>query len=186
MNQFSQEQWLNIKKEVIEPLWYGSFQHMYEEVKLDYDDFESTCGLEMAKAIKTFDVSKSSFKTFATNVIKRKALTQIRDAKRKKRKADTYAVSMDIPYGDSEVDLKEILVDEASVERVELLGSITNVCNYLRELSGIQKSVLICKLLEFGNDEICAGLNISSKKLNDLISNMKRFEKEQYLRRVNE
>lgn len=180
------EQWRYIQKEVITPLWNISFSSMYEDVRLDYDDFLSMCGWEIDKAIKTFDASKSSLKTFAVNVIKRKALTQIRDAKRNKRKTDTYAVSIDVPYGDSEVDLKDILVDETSVERIEILGSITNVCNYLGELSSVQKSVLICKLLEFGNDEICAGLNISSKKLNDLINSMKRFEKEKYLRSVNE
>ena len=194
MNQFTivpdihvtEEQWRYIQKEVIIPLWNISFSSMYEDVKLDYDDFLSMCGWEIDKAIKTFDPSKSSLKTFAVNVIKRKALTQIRDMKRNKRKADTYAVSIDVPYGDSDIELKYTIVDETSIERIDILGSVTNVCNYLRELSSMQKNILICKLLEFGNDEICAGLNISSKKLNDLINNMKRFEKEQYLRRVNE
>lgn len=182
----TEEQWRYIQKEVIEPLWNISFSSMYYDVKLDYDDFVSMCGWEVDKAIKTFDATKSSLKTFATNVIKRKALTQIRDMKRNKRKADTYAVSIDVPYGDSDVELKYTIVDETSIERVDILGSITNVCNYLRELSSMQKNILICKLLEFGNDEISTGLNIPLKKLNDLINNMKKFEKEQYLRRVNE
>lgn len=194
MNQFTKvadihvtdEQWRYIQKEVITPLWNISFSSMYEDVKLDYDDFVSMCGWEIDKAIKMFDPSKSSLKTFAVNVIKRKALTQIRDMKRNKRKADTYAVSIDVPYGDSDVELKYTIVDETSIERIDVLGSVTNVCNYLRELSSMQKNILICKLLEFGNDEICTGLDISSQKLNDLINNMKRFEKEQYLRRVNE
>lgn len=190
MNQISkeliEEQWQHIQKQVIEPLWHKTFHQMYEDVKLDYDDFESMCGWEITNAIEIFDVSKSSLITFATNVIKRKALTQIRDAKRNKRKASTYALSLDVPYGDSEVELKNTIVDDAKNSSTNNPESILNVCNYLNEISGLQKSILICKLLEFDKDEICAGLNITNKKFNDLMKNMKRFEKEQHLRRVYE
>ena len=49
------ENWDSIKKRVVIPLWNGRFKSMYESIKLDYDDFESLAGIELSKAIKTFD-----------------------------------------------------------------------------------------------------------------------------------
>ena len=110
--------------------------------------------------------------------------------KRSKRKAFTYSLSMNATYGDSELELKdiisEIVADKNNSDVGEYEESINNVCDYLKELSGMQKNILICKLLDFDNAEIRAALKIPSTKYNDLINNMKRFEKEQYLRRVND
>ena len=61
--------WEKIKTRVILPLWQGKFKSMYESAKLDYDDFESLAGIELSKAMKTFDSEKSNLYTYATRVI---------------------------------------------------------------------------------------------------------------------
>ena len=83
-----EEHWGKIKERVILPLWRGKFRSMYESAKLDYADFESLAGIELAKAMKTFDPEKSNIYTYATRVISQKAKTELRDCvQRDKRKA---------------------------------------------------------------------------------------------------
>ena len=53
-NEMLEQNWERIKNRVISPLWHGKFRAMYESAKLDYDDFESLAGVELANAIKTF------------------------------------------------------------------------------------------------------------------------------------
>ena len=190
MEALTESQWEYIREKIIKPMWFKSFQHTYEDVRLDYDDFESMCGFELSKAIQTFDASKSSLRTFIITVIRRKALMQIRDSKREKRKALLYAVSMDAPCDDLDVEIKDMIRDisaENQITNIEgVSDSATNVCNYLKEISSLQKSILICKLLDLEDSEIRNGLNISANKYNDLTKNMKRFEKEKHLRRVSD
>ena len=70
---------------------------MYESLKLDYDDFESMAGEELTKAIRSFNPDKSNLFTYATNVINKKAITEIRNCtQRDVRKASHISQSIDM------------------------------------------------------------------------------------------
>ena len=48
-----EENWGDIKTKVIIPLWKGKFKSMYENAKMDFNDFESLAAIEITKAMKT-------------------------------------------------------------------------------------------------------------------------------------
>ena len=108
-----EENWKQIETRVIKPLWNGKFKTMFENAKLDYSDFESLAGLEMAKAIKKYNVEKSNLMTYATRVISQKALTELRNCtKRDKRKVLHMSESIDVPAEiDSTRTVAELIPD---------------------------------------------------------------------------
>ena len=95
-----EENWQTIKNRVILPLWNGRFKSMYEAAKLDYSDFESLAGIELTKAMKTFDPEKANLLTYSAKVVSKKALTELRNCTRRdKRKALHTATNMDNDSG---------------------------------------------------------------------------------------
>ena len=153
-----EENWQKIKERVILPLWHGRFKTMYESVKLDYDDFESLAGIELVKAIKTFDSEKSNLYTYAARVINEKAKTELRDCTRRdKRKTLYISESVDtldktivenIPYIDSET------TDDLS-EEMKL---------YLSRLSKLQRDILFAMSEGYSNEEIIVRFKITEKQ----------------------
>ena len=87
-----EENWDSIKNRVIIPLWNSKFKSMYESIKLDYDDFESLAGIELAKAIKTFNSKKSNLLTFATGVVTKKAYTELRNCTQRDKRKTLYEI----------------------------------------------------------------------------------------------
>lgn len=161
------EHWNEIEQKVVEPLWRKRFQIMYEESKLDFDDFLSLAGFELAKAMINFEPEKSNILTFATNLIPKKAYTELRNINnRDKRKALSTAISLNVVVKeDSEVELIDTIKDHLSVEGDTM--SEKRVGTYLNNLSNRQLRILILKLLEFSKEDIRSILDISSKQFND-------------------
>ncbi len=161
-----EKNWKKITKNVIAPLWSGKFKSMYENAKLDYDDFESLAGIELTKAIKTFDPEKSNIYTYATKIINQKAYTELRNCTRRdKRKALHTAESVDVPGVASDIPIEE------KQEPSEL--SEFRVGNFVNSLSNNQLRILILTLLGFGASDIPNMLNMSNKTMNSIISSMK-------------
>lgn len=164
-----QSHWSAIRKKVIVPLWNKKFKSMYESVKMDYNDFESLAGLELTKAIKTFDSEKSNLFTYATNVINNKAMTELRDCtQRDVRKTLHISESMDalentmidnIPAKD---DGFEMIFVESGKESFSPKMEM-----YLKKLSKVQKQILFAMSEGFSNEEIIAGLHITPKEMSD-------------------
>ena len=158
-----EENWTAIRNKVIIPLWNGKFKGMYESVKLDYDDFESLAGIELTK-------DKSNIFTYATGVITKKAMTELRNCtKRDKRKALHIAESVDaldknivesIPYACSD-DTKEVLSDKMKT--------------YLNKLSKLQKDVLFAMAQGYTNEEIVAKFKITEKDRAEACSAIKSY-----------
>ena len=162
-----EQNWNKIRNKVILPLWNNKFKSMYESVKLDYNDFESLAGLELTKAIKTYDSEKSNLFTYATNVITQKAKTELRNCtQRDKRK--TLHVSESLESLVEQGDVSFLAVNEcfAILESPENALS-DKMITYLKKLSNLQKQVLFAMAEGYSNDEIKAGLNITSKELAD-------------------
>lgn len=150
-----EKNWDNIKKRVIVPLWRGKFKSMYESAKLDYDDFESLAGLELSKAMADFDSNKSNIYTYATNVITKKAMTELRNCtQRDKRRVLHAAESID------SLDTS-VAIFEAD-ETKDVLSEKMN--RYLERLSKLQKRVLFALSEGYSNDEIRMKLGISIKE----------------------
>lgn len=167
--------WRKIKKRVIIPLWHSKFKTMYESIKLDYDDFESLAGIELSKAIDTFDPDKSNLFTYATKVITQKAKTELRNCAQRDRRKALY-VSDSIEALSETKDIS-FLVTGGGFEDLEPSKDILSdkMIAYLNRLSKLQKKVLYAMAEGYSNDEIKARLNISSKTLADACAALRSY-----------
>lgn len=167
------EKWDSIKNRVIIPLWHGKFKKMYEQAKMDYDDFESLAGLELTKAISTFDAEKSNLFTFATRVITKKALTELRDCQRDKRKTLHVSESIDkCTYDDSSRTMIEDIPFESDEQETSELSEL-RVGNFVNSLDNNQLRVLILTLLDFNNEDIPEMLKISKSTAQTILRSLK-------------
>ena len=160
--------WQKIRKKVVIPLWNGKFKSMYENAKMDYDDFESLAAIELTKAMKSFNPEKSNLFTYATNVICRKAMTEIRNCtQRDVRKALYVSDSVDA--------LDKSVIENISYQSIEEKSELSQlrVGNFINVLNNNQLRVLILILLGFDNDDMPDMLNISSKTSSQIIHSLK-------------
>ena len=140
-----EKDWNDIRNKVILPLWNGKFKKMYENIKLDYDDFESLAGFVLSKAIRSFDPEKSNLLTYSTSVITKKAMTELRDCTRRDvRKTLFVSESVDvldksiidnIPAKDSVNDLDFLELEKETFS--------PKMKAYLNRLSKLQKKILL-------------------------------------------
>ena len=169
--------WQEIRKKVVIPLWNKKFKSIYENAKMDYDDFESLAAIEITKAMKTFNPDKSNLFTYATNVVKKKAITELRNCtQRDKRRALYVADSLDLSISDhhgyttrAENIPYEDNKDKDSIS--ELSG--LRVGNFINSLNNSQLRVLILSLLDFDNAEMSSMLNVSSRTMSEIINSLK-------------
>ena len=162
-----EENWQKIKERVISPLWYGKFKSMYENAKLDYADFESLAGIELAKAMKTFNPEKANIYTYATRVISQRAKTELRDCtQRDKRRALYTADSIDVP--DSPVMNKPIDEKQEISEISEL-----RVGSFVNSLNNNQLRILILTLLGFDATDMPSMLNMSNQTMQSIANSLK-------------
>lgn len=176
--------WEIIENRVILPLWKKQYETMYTSLKLDYDDFLSMAGYELSKAISSYDNQKSNICTFATNVIKRKANTELRDyGSRDKRKTLSVADSLNtcVDYGD--VRNVDIPFEEQQKENSQI--SEKRVGEFLIKLSNQQLRILILKLLDFDLKDVPFILNITKRSVNDSVKGLKSNELQRILYRRN-
>ena len=175
--------WTSIVQRVIKPLWKNQFEQLYSNIKCDYDDFESLAGYELTKAFNTYSADKSNVLTFATNVIKRKAMTEIRNCTcRDKRKAGYLSDSLNIPTNDEyETELIESIPDKNPVTNNEFTN--LRIGYFLKNLSSQELKIIIMKLVELDDDDILEVLNINKDKYRDSIKSIESFENILYRRR---
>lgn len=162
-----EKQWQNIKNRVIIPLWNGKFKSMYENSKLDYDDFESLAGIELSKAIETFDPEKSNLFTFATRVITQKAYTELRNCtQRDKRK---------VLYVAESIDENGCLAYQKPAEEKQEISELSElrVGNFINSLNNNQLRILILTLLEFDTTDMPDMLNISNQTMLNILNSLK-------------
>jgi RNA polymerase sigma factor (sigma-70 family) len=146
---------------------------MYEMAKLDYDDFESLAGIELSKAMKTFNPEKSNLFTYATKVITQKAKTELRNCtQRDRRKALHTSESIDFLI---EQNVSFLGADD-NFEILESKDALSDkMVAYLNRLSALQKQVLYEMADGYSNDEIIVRLNITSIELADACAAIKSY-----------
>ena len=167
--------WEKIKERVISPLWHGKFKSMYESVKLDYDDFESLAGIELSKAMKTFNPEKSNLFTYATRVITQKAKTELRDCtQRDRRKALHVSESIELLVEQNDISF---LADNGGFEISESPKDAMSdkMIAYLNKLSKLQKQVLFAMAEGYSSDEIKIRLNITSQEFADACAALRSY-----------
>lgn len=170
-----EKNWQKIKERVISPLWHGKFKSMYESAKLDYDDFESLAGLELTKAMRTFNPEKSNLFTYATRVITQKAKTELRNCtKRDRRKALYLSESIDGLDEEREGSFATIDGCLATFESSKDCLSDKMVA-YLNKLSKLQKRVLFAISEGYSDDEIRRALGMSAKELADVCAALRSY-----------
>ena len=176
--------WEEIKKRVILPLWNGKFKKMYESAKMDYNDFESLVGIELSKSISNFDSKKSNLLTFATGVINKKALTELRNCtQRDKRKTLYVSESIDQPTDSGRTIADSIACKEEHEDHSEL--SELRVGNFINSLNNNQLRVLILSLLDFDMSDMPHMLNLSKSTASSIIRSLKDTELTRVLYRRN-
>lgn len=177
-----ERKWGMIEKRVILPLWKKQYETMYASLKLDYDDFLSMAGYELSKAMTSYDSKKSNLCTFATNIVKRKANTELRDyGSRDKRKTLSVADSLNVCIDGDDEKTIGIPCHEEQTENSQL--SEKRVGEFLIKLSNQQLRILVLKLLEFDLKDIPVILNITKQSANDSIKGLKSNELRRILNR---
>lgn len=170
-----EENWDAIKKRVILPLWNGKFKSMYENAKLDYDDFESLAGIELSEAMKSFDSEKSNLFTYATRVITQKAKTELRNCTQRDRRKALY-VSESIEFLSDHNDISCLATEGVFTISESSTDALSDKMEaYLKKLSKMQKQILFAMAEGYSNDEIITGLNITSKELADACAALRSY-----------
>lgn len=174
------DNWEDIISTVIIPLWKSKYQSMYKSLKLDYDDFESMAGYELTKAMSNFDGSKSNLNTFSTNVLNRKAKTELRSCSDVDKKSSLYlAISLNVPISDEEGGEK---IMEIPAPQIQDDSDIERIHRYLTKLSVTEKDIIIFKLLGFDENDIMRTMHIGKKKYLNAVKSMRIYEKASILR----
>lgn len=178
------EVWMYLHNEVMIPLWNAKFKSMFESIRMHEADYESLCGEELFRALKSFKKEESSLKTFATNVITRKAYTFLKaNSKTDKRKAFSSAESLDVPVSeDGDETLLDLLESDFSIWNEIPTKNVKAVGCYIKELTAIQKAICICLLLNYNDEDITSALGITRAILKAQKENMAMPEKIQVLR----
>ena len=176
-NKILELNWEAIKKRVILPLWNRKFRSMYENAKMDYDDFESLAGFELSKAMINFNPDKSNIFTYATGVITKKAMTELRNCtQRDKRKALHIAEGIDDfnKYIVENIECNIIRDYSKNLESQKDDMSI-KMKKYLSRLSKLQIEILFAMSEGYTNEEIIARFKITTKEMTDACSAIKSY-----------
>lgn len=152
--------WKEIVAKVIKPLWITEFSSMYKAKKLDYCDFESLAGYELTKAFKNFDAEKSNPLTFATNILKIKPKTELRDEGRDKRVAISTSVSLNEKISESSETTYEHIIEDIYEEEQDKTNIEDMLNEILKLLKPKERKILSFACNGFDNKQIADSLRI--------------------------
>ena len=174
-----EENWKDIQKKVILPLWNRKFKKMYESAKLDYDDFESLAGFELSKAIKTFNPQKSNLLTYATNILQRKAKTELTFYYRDKRIGNSKSESINkVTDEESKITIENMLIAEQEYELNYLAQ------RYIDSLTKTQRKIAELIIAGYDVNTIKKMLGLSDDKFKMIIQRMRSEEKTEPLNKL--
>ena len=163
------DNWENINKKVIEPLWRHKFESKYLAVKLDKDDFLSLAGEELTKAFKTYDEGASNLYTYATNVLTRKAKTEIRNMKRQKRLCDLCAESISQQVNsENKSKIEDMLEDIGCIEEKEGVEIELVLSEIYLLLKPKEKRIVELSMRGLSNSDIANILHNDTKTVNEI------------------
>ncbi len=163
-----QQNWFEIKRKVIASLWNSKFKTMYENSKMDYDDFESLAAIEITRAMNDFDSNKSNLFTYATNVLQRKAKTELTRCHRKKRVGDIEAESINkLTDEEAQITLEDLLIDkEQGFEDVENSQVYKEVLLHLKNSK--EKEIISLSIQGCDDENIAEKVGVTTERIRNL------------------
>ena len=165
--------WEQIKIRVIDKLWFCKFKGMYEACKLDKDDFDSLANIVLTKAFKDgYNEKSSGIFTYATNVLDRKAKTELTHYHREKRGGGTLTLSMQ-QMVDEENDIE--IEDTIEAVQEDEISHLTQ--RYIDSLSKMQNKVAELIMDGYDNYSIKKILGLSDNKFKMIMQRMRAKEK---------
>ena len=173
-----QQNWVEIKRKVIIPLWNSRFKSMYESSKMDYDDFESLAAIEITKAITDFDSNKSNLFTYATNVLQKKAKTELTFYHREKRVGNIESESINKFEDDEKSPYKNILAIEQKKELHYLAQ------RYINSLTKVQQKIAQLIIDGYDVESIKKRLKLSDDRFKMIIQRMRSEDKVESLNKL--
>ena len=177
-----EKNWSEIKKKVIEPLWNGYFVWMYQSIKLDKDDFESLANYELTRAFVNYNPEESNIFTYATNILQRKAKTELTFYHREKRVGNIYTESIYQDMGDDGNTMYENIADDTSEnndDNLDIKLAEKEIMKLIK--SEKEKKIIKFSIAGYTDSEISQKVGISSKEINAL---RKQLESNSVIRRV--
>lgn len=177
-----EENWKEISAKVLEPLWNRKFKFMYISSKLDKDDFVSLAHEELVKAFKKdYDPNQSNALTYATNIMQRKAKSELTRYHRKKRIGDIEAESISkFVDEDAQITIEDLLVDkEQVVDEVENSQIYKEVLRHLKNSK--EKEIISLSIEGYDDDNIAEKLSVTTERIRNL---RKRLANTPEMRRV--
>lgn len=161
--------WNQIKTRVVDKLWLYRFKGMYESCKLDKDDFDSLAHIVLTKAFKEdYNKESSNVFTYATNVLNRKAKTELTYYHRKKRVGDIEAESIS-KFTDEETQttLEDLLLDkEQGFEDAENSQIYKEVFRYLKNSK--EKEIISLSIQGYDDENIAQKIGVTTERIRSL------------------
>ena len=165
--------WELIKERVVDKLWQYKFKSMYEKCKLDKDDFDSLANVVLTKAFKDdYNQNFSNIFTYATNVLDRKAKSELTYYHREKRWCGIPELSMQQMISNDE----DIAIED-TICFVEENGINPLTQRYLDSLPAMQRRVAELIMSGYDNVFIKSSLGLSDDRFNMIFRRMKSEEK---------
>ena len=176
-----EDNWNKIVKNVIEPLWYRKFKFMYTSSKLDKDDFVSLADYELTKAFKEYDASQSNVLTYASNVLQRKAKTELTFYHREKRVGNIKAESISkLADDDAQITLEDLLVDiEKGYENAENCLISQKILRSLK--NDKEKKIISLSIQGYDDENIAEKVGVATETIRHL---RKRLSETPEMRRI--
>ena len=164
-----EENWNELVKKVINPLWQFKFKTLYTSVKLDKNDFISLAGEELTKAFAAYNPAESNIYTYAKIIISKKASTEVRNKKREKRKADFLSESI---YQNTNNEgngiLEEVLESVFQTQKNEEVEAEVAIKEIYKLLKPREKRIVALSIKGLNNKDIAEILSIKNKEINAL------------------
>lgn len=159
--------WDVIQKKVIIPLWHKDFKNVYENAKMDFDDFQSLANFELTKAFQDYDKNLGNIFTYATMIIKRKASSELRNAKREKRTIYLHAKSLHETLENSDITLQDLIEEKSEVRECAIEEQ--NIKDEIyKELRMKEKKILDLTIDGYSNEEIATKMHLKPKEIRSI------------------
>ena len=153
------------------------YNNLVEGKGIDYNDLAQEGLIGLINAIDNFKNQKNiKFSTFAFICIKRRIISAVRDANRKKHSILNESYSLDYKLGEDEKELMDIAVTtNGSVEDILVSKENNMLFNKMlsKSLSDFEKMVFDLRINNFTYDEIAHTLGKTEKSIERALSRIR-------------
>lgn len=150
----------------------------------DEDDFYSLANEVFVDVLRRYD-GEQNFHAFLYFCLVNRMKSEVTKRNREKRKMDREAISIDMPIGENNETIADLLPADFDMEKETALGNNgeieENVWNYLSGLSVLQRKILELRMEDYTKHDILERLGISEHVYNRNLGQLKSREKTKVL-----